>query len=490
MGNRAPRGGPQYPLGLARGLQLGSGRARFRVSFPSWARAHGRGNHGGRVRRDEGHRRGIAAGLQRAVALAVGAPARRPRLSPARGRAAVPPHRHHLRGLRRGRRPGAADPVRRHPAHPGGRRMGHVCAPGSSSASRRINLYIKRHLRPARDPQGRHRARGPGLPEPGVPAGDERPEGAARHLRAHRRHRHRAGRRRHLLRAGGQCPHALRRLLHAGEPGDHAAAVSRNCSRATASRRSRTIRTNCWRRSSRSRRRPPAPIRPSCCSRPASTTPPITSTRSWPTSSASSWSKAATSSSRTRSSTCARPKGRKRVDVIYRRIDDDFLDPLAFRPDSALGVPGLMSAYQAGNVTLANAVGTGIADDKAVYSYMPEIVKFYLGEEPILKNVPTWRCREAEQLALRARPSRGAGGQGGARLRRLRHADRPEGRQGDDRGVPRQAQGEPEELHRAADARALDLPDLRRRRASRRATSTCARSCSPAATASASCPAG
>jgi uncharacterized circularly permuted ATP-grasp superfamily protein len=92
-------------------------------------------------------------------------------------------------------------------------------------------------------------------------------------------------------------------------------------------------------------------------------------------------------------------EGLKRVDVIYRRIDDDFLDPLAFRPDSALGVPGLMSAYQAGNVTLANAVGTGVADDKAVYSYMPDIVKFYLGEEPILKNVPTWRCREAEALA-------------------------------------------------------------------------------------------
>jgi len=92
-------------------------------------------------------------------------------------------------------------------------------------------------------------------------------------------------------------------------------------------------------------------------------------------------------------------EGPKRVDVIYRRIDDDFLDPLAFRPDSTLGVPGLMSAYQAGNLTLANAVGTGIADDKAVYSYMPEIVKFFLGEEPILKNVPTWRCREEEHLA-------------------------------------------------------------------------------------------
>jgi uncharacterized circularly permuted ATP-grasp superfamily protein len=94
----------------------------------------------------------------------------------------------------------------------------------------------------------------------------------------------------------------------------------------------------------------------------------------------------------------AHHRGLKRVDVIYRRVDDDFLDPLTFRPDSVLGVPGLMSAYMAGNITLANAVGTGIADDKAVYSYMPDIVKFYLGEEPILKNVPTYRCREADDL--------------------------------------------------------------------------------------------
>ncbi|MBX3520806.1 MAG: circularly permuted type 2 ATP-grasp protein [Xanthobacteraceae bacterium] len=91
-------------------------------------------------------------------------------------------------------------------------------------------------------------------------------------------------------------------------------------------------------------------------------------------------------------------EGPKRVDVIYRRVDDDFIDPLVFRPDSMLGVPGLMSVYQAGNVTLANAVGTGIADDKAVYSYMPDIIKFYLGEEPILKNVETYRCREPDQL--------------------------------------------------------------------------------------------
>ncbi len=92
-------------------------------------------------------------------------------------------------------------------------------------------------------------------------------------------------------------------------------------------------------------------------------------------------------------------EGLQQVDVLYRRVDDDFLDPLTFRPDSALGVAGLMSAYEAGNVSLANAVGTGIADDKAIYSYMPEILKFYLGEEPILKNVPTHRCREPETLA-------------------------------------------------------------------------------------------
>jgi len=92
-------------------------------------------------------------------------------------------------------------------------------------------------------------------------------------------------------------------------------------------------------------------------------------------------------------------EGLKRVDVLYRRVDDDFIDPLSFQPDSVLGVPGLMSAYAAGNITLANAVGTGIADDKAIYSYMPDIVRFYLGEEPILKNVPTWRCREPDDLA-------------------------------------------------------------------------------------------
>jgi len=84
--------------------------------------------------------------------------------------------------------------------------------------------------------------------------------------------------------------------------------------------------------------------------------------------------------------------GPQKVDIIYRRVDDDFLDPLVFRPDSVLGIPGVMSAYRAGNVTLLNAPGAGAADDKAVYIYIPEIIKYYLGEEPILKNVHTYRC--------------------------------------------------------------------------------------------------
>jgi uncharacterized circularly permuted ATP-grasp superfamily protein len=90
--------------------------------------------------------------------------------------------------------------------------------------------------------------------------------------------------------------------------------------------------------------------------------------------------------------------GRVRVDVIYRRIDDDYLDPLAFRPDSMLGVPGLIAAYRAGNVAIINAPGNGIADDKAIYSYMPEIVRFYSGGEAKLPNVETYRCREPQAL--------------------------------------------------------------------------------------------
>ncbi|QPC30399.1 circularly permuted type 2 ATP-grasp protein [Caldimonas thermodepolymerans] len=91
-------------------------------------------------------------------------------------------------------------------------------------------------------------------------------------------------------------------------------------------------------------------------------------------------------------------QGPKRVDVIYRRVDDDFLDPLAFRADSVLGCAGLLSVYRAGNVTLANAIGTGIADDKSIYPYVPQMIEFYLGERPLLDNVPTWVCRREEDL--------------------------------------------------------------------------------------------
>jgi uncharacterized circularly permuted ATP-grasp superfamily protein len=113
-------------------------------------------------------------------------------------------------------------------------------------------------------------------------------------------------------------------------------------------------------------------------------------------------------------------EGLKRVDVIYRRIDDDYLDPLTFRSDSMLGTPGLFNAYRAGNVTLANAAGTGIADDKSVYPFVPAMIRFYLGEEPILKNVPTFRCAERGDLGyvldhldeLVVKETHGSGGYG------------------------------------------------------------------------------
>lgn len=91
-------------------------------------------------------------------------------------------------------------------------------------------------------------------------------------------------------------------------------------------------------------------------------------------------------------------EGYQIIDVLYRRVDDDYLDPLSFNPDSMLGVPGIMDVYRAGNITITNAPGTGIADDKAIYSYMPEIVEFYTGEKAILKNVQTWRCSEQDSL--------------------------------------------------------------------------------------------
>lgn len=113
-------------------------------------------------------------------------------------------------------------------------------------------------------------------------------------------------------------------------------------------------------------------------------------------------------------------QGPKRVDVIYRRVDDDFLDPLSFRSDSSLGVAGLLNVYRAGNVTLCNAIGTGVADDKSIYPYVPDMIRFYLSEEPILNNVPTFQCRKPAELdhviqnmaSLVVKEVHGAGGYG------------------------------------------------------------------------------
>jgi len=113
-------------------------------------------------------------------------------------------------------------------------------------------------------------------------------------------------------------------------------------------------------------------------------------------------------------------QGPKRVDVIYRRLDDDFMDPEVFRKDSTLGCAGLLRAYKAGNVTLSNAIGTGVGDDKSIYPYVPRMIEFYLGEKPILNNVPTYQCRDPKELTyvlanladLVVKEVHGAGGYG------------------------------------------------------------------------------
>ena len=113
-------------------------------------------------------------------------------------------------------------------------------------------------------------------------------------------------------------------------------------------------------------------------------------------------------------------RGRQQVDVIYRRVDDEFLDPLVFRADSTLGVAGLMSAYLQNNVVIANAPGTGVADDKSIYPYVDQMIQYYLGETPILSNVPTYQCRDSDQLdyvlnnleKLVVKEAQGSGGYG------------------------------------------------------------------------------
>ena len=182
-------------------------------------------------------------------------------------------------------------------------------------------------------------------------------------------------------------------------------------------------------------------------------------------------------------------QGLERVDVIYRRIDDLFLDPEAFNPDSMLGVPGLMRAWKAGNVGIANAPGAGVADDKCVYAWVPDMIRYYLDEEPLIANVPTYRCMYVDECdyvlahldELVLKPANESGGYGIVI---------------GDRATPEELEAvaaadpcRPAQLGGAADPRPVDRADARRRRASRLATSTCARSSSPASTAT-SPPAG
>ena len=153
--------------------------------------------------------------------------------------------------------------------------------------------------------------------------------------------------------------------------------------------------------------------------------------------------------------------GERAVHVIYRRVDDDWLDPLQFRPDTVIGVAGLVNAARAGNVVISNGIGNGVADDKLVYTFVPEFIRFYLGEEPLLDNVETYRLEDPTPCAptcwLRSRISssspstaRGARGSSSALRRRSR-----------DQGAAQGDQGRAAQLHRPASRGALDAPDLR-----------------------------
>ena len=212
------------------------------------------------------------------------------------------------------------------------------------------------------------------------------------------------------------------RVVRAGKPRDHEADVLRRCSRACRSRPSRTIRNNCWRRCSQCA--PPTNARPTA----VVLTPGIYNSAYFEhTFLAQQMGVELVQGSdlvvedgyvymRT-------THGLQRVDVIYRRIDDDFLDPTCFRADSSAGRRGLDGRVPAGTVTLANAPGTGVADDKAVYAYVPQIIKYYLDEEPILRNVPTYVCFDDQDRESRACEPRRTGRQADQRIGRLRNPD-------------------------------------------------------------------
>ena len=160
-------------------------------------------------------------------------------------------------------------------------------------------------------------------------------------------------------------------------------------------------------------RRPASTTRPWCCSARASTTRPTSSTPSSPARWASSWSRAATWSVSDNVLYMRTTSGRRRVDVVYRRIDDDYLDPLQFRPDSVIGTPGLLNAARAGNVTIANAIGNGVADDKLTYTYVPALIEYYLGEQAAAAERADLPAGRAGRLGRAPGPGRPAGVQAG-----------------------------------------------------------------------------
>src|SRR5580700_459517 len=416
----------------------------------------------GHVRRNAGQRRRGAAGLRRAEGLARPDSARRARLSPARGGAVVPPHRHHLCGLWRPRGAGAPDPVRRHPTHHLGQGMGDRAARPRAAHEGHQRVHQGR-LWPPRHPQGQGRPRSPGLPESGFPPGDERPEGAARHLRPCRRHRHRAGRRRDLLCARGQCAHTVRRLLHAGEPRDHAAAVSGivlalpHCAGRKLSRRTlgdvEIDRADVGagradHRAANARRLQFRLLR------------------------------AFVSGRQARHRTGRRPRPhhqiRRRLYAHDRGLETRrrHLPPHRRRFSRSAGVPPRQRARRARpDVGLSGRQRHIGQCGRHRHRRRQGGLQLHAGDREILSRRRTDPQKRADLALPRsrtprlcARQHRGAGGERGARLRRLRHADRTEGRQSHHRFVPRQAEIGSEEFHRPADAVAVDLPDLRRGR--------------------------
>ena len=260
-----------------------------------------------------------------------------------------------------------------------------------------LNLFLQRHLSRRPDPHRRHRAARNRLQLQAFPAPDARPAGAARRLRRRGRHGSDPHARRRVRGARRQSARAQRRLVHADEPpGDEAdfpEAVSQASGVRPIEHYTQALLQHAALALARGTAEPTIVLLT-----PGRLQLGLFRTRVPGAADGHRAGRRARPGRRTTtSSTCGRPPGLRRVDVIYRRVDDDFLDPLAFRSDSVLGVPGLFNAYRAGNVTLANAIGTGVADDKAIYAYVPEIIRYYLDEDPILNNVETYLLTDPVQ---------------------------------------------------------------------------------------------